>query len=55
MEAFRVVIPYSLDAPSIDEARRTFAILDAVLCCADADPMRVHLAGASNGAWRRSR
>jgi predicted esterase len=48
-EAFRVVIPYSPDADFIDEANRTFGILNEVLWCYGGDPAKVHLAGASNG------
>jgi len=48
-EQFRVVIPYALDGELIDQALRTFAIVDEVLWCHQGDPMRVHLAGSSNG------
>lgn len=48
-EAFRVAIPYSLDADFIDEATRTLAIVNEVLWCYGGDPAKVHLAGASNG------
>ena len=48
-EEFRVVIPYAIDAEFIDQALRTFAILDEVLWCYGGDPMQVHLAGSSNG------
>ncbi len=48
-EAFRVVIPYSIDADYIDEATRTFAVLNEVLWCYGGDPAKVHLAGTSNG------
>ena len=49
LDSMRVVIPYSLDAPLIDDAARTFAILDEVLWCSGGDPSKVHLAGVSNG------
>jgi pimeloyl-ACP methyl ester carboxylesterase len=48
-EAYRVVIPYSVDGELMSEAMRTFGILDEALACYGGDPMRVHLAGASNG------
>lgn len=48
-EHFRVVIPYSVDAVLLDEAMRTFSILDEVLACHGGDPMAVHLGGTSNG------
>ena len=48
-EALRVVIPYSEDVPFIDDDARTLTILNEVLWCDDGDPMRVHLAGTSNG------
>ena len=47
--AFRVVIPYSVDADFIDESSRTFAIVNEVLWCYGGDPAAVHLAGTSNG------
>ncbi len=47
--AFRVVLPYSVDIDFIDDARRTFAILDEVLACYGGDPAKVHLGGTSNG------
>lgn len=47
--AFRVVLPYSEDIDFIDDARRTFAILDEVLGCYGGDPTKVHLGGTSNG------
>ncbi len=44
-----MVIPYSFDADFIDEANRTFEILNEVLWCFGGDPAKVHLAGTSNG------
>ncbi|MBI4509531.1 MAG: hypothetical protein HY698_07825 [Deltaproteobacteria bacterium] len=49
VEDLRVVIPYSATDEFIDEARRTFVILDEVLACYGGDPAKVHLAGYSNG------
>ncbi len=48
-DAFRVVIPYSLEEDFIDGAARTFEILNEVLWCYGGDPAKVHLAGTSNG------
>lgn len=47
--AYRVVLPYSDTIDFIDEARRTFTILNEVLGCHGGAPSRVHLAGYSNG------
>jgi pimeloyl-ACP methyl ester carboxylesterase len=46
---FQVVLPYSIDVNSIDEAPRTLAIVNEVLACYGGDPFEVHLAGTSNG------
>lgn len=48
-EAFRVVIPYTVDEDLIGQAARTYAIVDEILSCHGGDPMKVHLAGTSNG------
>lgn len=48
-EAFRIVVPYAVDMEYIDEAGRTFAILNEVLACYGGDPARVHIGGVSNG------
>lgn len=47
--SFRVVLPYSLDVDFIDDAQRTFKIVDEVLACYGGDASKVHLAGVSNG------
>lgn len=49
VESFRVVLPYSLDVDFIDDAQRTFKIVDEVLACYGGDASKVHLAGVSNG------
>jgi pimeloyl-ACP methyl ester carboxylesterase len=48
-EAYRVIIPYAVDEDLIDQALRTFDIIDEVLWCFGGDPMQVHLGGSSNG------
>ncbi len=47
--SFLVVLPYSLDVDFIDDAQRTFKILDEVLACYGGNASKVHLAGVSNG------
>jgi hypothetical protein len=47
--SFRVVLPYSLDVDYIDDAQRTFKIMDEVLACYGGNASKVHLAGVSNG------
>ncbi len=49
VNAYRVVIPYADADDFIDEANRTFDILEEVLTCYGGDTARVHLAGFSNG------
>lgn len=49
VESFRVVLPYSLDVDFIDDAQRTFKMVDEVLACYGGDASKVHLAGVSNG------
>ena len=49
VEAFRIVVPYSVDLDFLDEFPRTFEILDEVLACYGGDPAKVHVAGFSNG------
>lgn len=49
VQRYRVVIPYSYAEDFIDDAARTFRILDEVLACYGGDPAKVHLAGYSNG------
>lgn len=49
VEAFRIVLPYAVDVDFIDEAGRTFKILDEVLACYGGDAAKVHIAGVSNG------
>jgi predicted esterase len=49
VQRYRVVIPYSYSEDFIDDARRTFGILDEVLACYGGDAAKVHLAGYSNG------
>ena len=50
VDAFRVVLPYSVDVAFTDyEAHRTFKVVDEVLACYGGDPAQVHLAGFSNG------
>lgn len=51
VDEFRVVVPYasSEDFDFIDEAGRTFTILDEILACYGGDAEKVHLGGVSNG------
>ncbi|MBI4580257.1 MAG: hypothetical protein HY718_11180 [Planctomycetes bacterium] len=49
VDGYRVVIPYSVKSDFLDEAARTFRILDEVLGCYGGDAAKVHLAGVSNG------
>jgi predicted esterase len=49
VDEFRLVLPYSVDFEYIDEAIRTFRILDEVLACYGGDAGKVHLGGVSNG------
>ncbi|MBI2940346.1 MAG: hypothetical protein HYY04_07880 [Chloroflexi bacterium] len=43
------MVPYSVEDDFIDEAGRTFEILDEVLACYGGDAAKVHIAGVSNG------
>lgn len=49
VEAFRAVVPYSVEIEFADEVRRTYKILDEVLACYGGDPAKVHIAGVSYG------
>ncbi len=49
VDAFRFVIPYTLDESLLDETTRIRKVLDEVLACYGGDPSQVHIAGFSNG------
>lgn len=49
VDAYRVVIPYSVDIDFIDDAARTWTIMDAVFECFGGDTSKIHVAGTSNG------
>ncbi|MDA1349386.1 MAG: hypothetical protein O3A47_11075 [Chloroflexi bacterium] len=48
VEAFRLVVPYSLDEVG-SETQTVLAVLDEVLACYGGGAAKVHLAGVSNG------
>lgn len=50
-ESFRIVLPYAVDMDYIDDAVRTFGVLNEVLACYGGDPARVHIGGVSNGGY----
>ncbi|MBI4220911.1 MAG: hypothetical protein HY682_12260 [Chloroflexi bacterium] len=53
VDAFRVVLPYSVDIELLDyyQSHRTFNVIDEVLACYGGDPAQVHIAGFSNGGY----
>ncbi|MBI2872815.1 MAG: hypothetical protein HYY00_06465 [Chloroflexi bacterium] len=53
VDAFRVVLPYSVDIEYMDyyQSHRTFTVVDEVLACYGGDAAQVHIAGFSNGGY----
>ncbi|MEK7281456.1 MAG: hypothetical protein AAB037_03790, partial [Chloroflexota bacterium] len=51
VNSFRVVLPYASRSEDsfLDNAPRTYQILDEVLACYGGNPKKVHIAGNSNG------
>ena len=50
MEAFRIVVPYSVDAGyEEDEVGWVLKMLEEVLACYGGDPAKFHIGGYSNG------